>query len=308
MGTRAVVAVLTALFGPLIENHLPATVSPSVAAAAPPPITIPKIPRSAKEIRISRHPESELVLPRVSERRTARSKSRSAHIKHDHKDAIGLLSRRGVIVRRELRGTAMAWEPFNDRQLARAFPNTVFLRLAATSLLDETEPAIMGLGAVCMGQHLVLPQDFTLLGILENRPLNAHNLRHMSELIVRMVDPEGPTSQKVLRYAVEGNAGGLPESATLETRSFNQRLKKRWTFVIREGRFYSLEERMVSYRAAILEGRPHELQEDEVAGIDEPKLVAFWRSPNERNAAARARAKWLTTHAVVSPPSEVPPE
>jgi len=295
---HATIRVLVFLFGLGASAFAPATGTP----AAPP---VPRVDRASKEIRLERDAAVLPTAPPIAERFRAQKTVFDENPKASHKGAVGKLCRATLLVRKDLRGQALAWEPIQHRQLSRGFPNTRFHRLSARSPADDIET--IGAGAICMGQALVLPHDVNLLCALEGRPLNALNLRFLCELIVRMVDPDGARAQTFARYRVKGDRAPLPETVVLETLSVDRRMRTRWTFAFRDGRFHSLEEIPISYRTPLLENRPEEIVREEISSSGEPTYVAFWRSAHQLNEASRVRAAWLAEHAAVPLP-EIPSE
>jgi hypothetical protein len=195
-----------------------------------------------------------------------------------------------------VRGWSVQAEPFEDRTLGRLFPNTEFYRLSARS---EGLEAVR-YGCVSMGEPLVLPEDINLLLVLENRRLNVMNARPLAEVIVRMTDVEGATTMNVVSRTInrDPRTGELAE-VVLESWSYNQGLRKRWTLRITEPYVHSLAEKIVAYRPRVLDGlRPTEgtfLDEDDFRGADsgDETYIAFWRSPEERNRMRAIRASWL---------------
>lgn len=206
------------------------------------------------------------------------------------------LLERWLELQKAVRGWDVEANPFEDRTLARLFPNTEFYRLTARS---EGLEAVR-YGCVSMGEPLVLPEDINLLLVLENRRINPVNARPLAEVIVRMTDIEGATTMNIVSRTMKRDprTDELSE-VVLESWSYNQGLRKRWTLAISEPYVHSLAEKILAYRPHVLDGlRPEEgvfLSEDDYRGADsgDETYVAFWRSPEERNRMRAVRARWL---------------
>lgn len=195
-----------------------------------------------------------------------------------------------------VRGWAVSAEAFEDRTLRQLFPHTIFYRLIARSegLLASRY------GCVSLGVPLVLPEEINLLLVLENRRLNRYNARSLAEVLVRMVDPEGATTMNVISRKIERDReSGEMAEVVLESWSYNQGLRKRWTFRVSTPYFHSLAEKIVAYRPRVLDGlRPESgtfLDEDDYRGAEsgDETYIAFWRSPEVRNRMRAIRESWL---------------
>lgn len=195
-----------------------------------------------------------------------------------------------------VRGWSVTADAFEDRTLAQLFPNTIFYRLIARS----EGLAASRYGCVSLGEPLVLPEEINLLLVLENRKLNRYNARSLAEVLVRMIDPEGATTMNVVSRRIERDreTGEMAE-VILESWSYNQGLRKRWTFEVAAPYFHSLAEKVVAYRPPVLDGlRPESgtfLDEDDYRGADsgDESHIAFWRSPETRNRMRAIRDAWL---------------
>lgn len=206
------------------------------------------------------------------------------------------LVRRWLSLREEVRSWDIETRSFQDRTLSRYFPNSSFFHLVARSDNMET----IGYGCTTLGQELVLPDDINLLLILENRYVTVHNVRQLSELLVRMVDPEGPTTMNVLGHELtrDGRTNDLLQ-VRLESWSYNSRQKKRWTIDLNGPFFHKLEEKVLSVRPLVLDGlKPLDLEyidDDEIAGptTGHERYIAFWRDPTLRNKMKDVRREWV---------------
>jgi hypothetical protein len=202
------------------------------------------------------------------------------------------LQRRWLEHRREVRGYALSVQPYSDRRLERYFPNARWHRLVAARGGRRVE----GLGCVCMGEVLILPNEINLLCILEGRHLNRHNVRPLAELIVHMNDPALGGRQRVEKVVVSRNNAGEMDEVTLTTWSYQVGLRRRWTIDIREPYFYSMEEKLLAFRPEVMqELGPETLREDHVSGPSTgyERYITFWRDRTRHERMAAARAEFL---------------
>jgi len=205
-----------------------------------------------------------------------------------------VMVRKWIEIDPKARGGQITTQIHEDRTLAKYFPHTTFYRLTAR----RGSRTHTGYGGVSLGQPLHLPEDINLLLILENRRVNRHNVRLLSELIVRLADPEGAETLHVLSHVVDRDEVTQEmQGVVLETWSYDRNLKKRWTISLRGPYFYALEERILSYRPKIFEEYGQQdidmFREDELPGPESQELYrVFWRSPAERNAMQAVRDRW----------------
>lgn len=209
--------------------------------------------------------------------------------REDAKSIEGQLFRRWLSMRAGTGVDALRAEPFATRTLARYFPNTTFYKL--TGRRDERR--VNQYACESLGVPLIMPDEFNLLLILENRKLNGKNLRPMTEIIVKFSDPEGMRTFNVLRQSVKHHwRTDEVESIALETWSYESRLRKKWTARVEFPYFYSLEEKLLTYRTEMFD--PEYMTDDEISGPEQgdERHVLFWRDPDVRQQMQDVRQRW----------------
>jgi len=202
------------------------------------------------------------------------------------------LQRRWLEHRADVRGWVLAIEPYADRRLSRYFANTEFYRLEAS----RGDQRIQGIGAHCMGEALILPDEINLLCILEGRHLNRHNVRPLAELIVHMADPSHGGRQRVEEVVVSRDDEDEMDEVVLTTWAYEIGLRRRWTIDIRVPFFYTLEEKLLAFRPEIMRNLdPESLREDDVGGpsTGDERYVTFWRDRDRRERMEEVRASFL---------------
>ncbi len=191
----------------------------------------------------------------------------------------------------DIAGSEITAEIFVDRTLARTFPLSTFYELSAW---PDDDLEVVAYGCLTLGEALLMPDELNLLLILENRTLNRHNVQSLAEIAVRLADPEGAATMNVVSKVTHRDPRtDKISSVVLETWSYMSGMRKRWTFGVRFGRFYSLEEKLVGYRSSL-----RELDEDFERTRDGPttgdeRYTAFWRSPETRQRMREIRQRWL---------------
>lgn len=202
------------------------------------------------------------------------------------------LQRRWLEHRDDIRGSRISVEPYADRGLSRYFANTEFYRLEAA----RGDHRIQGIGAECMGEALILPDEINLLCILEGRHLNRHNVRPLAELIVHMADPSHGGRQRVEEVVVSRDDADAMDEVVLTTWAYEVGLRRRWTIDIREPYFYTMEEKLLAFRPEIMRNLdPGSLREDDVGGpaTGDERYVTFWRDRNRRDRMEEVRETYL---------------
>jgi hypothetical protein len=210
-----------------------------------------------------------------------------SHPKRAHKTPEAVLLRRWVEMNPRIHGHTVRWEPYADRTLQRLFPNTEFHRLIAQRTPQDT----VGYGCVSLGQPLLLPQEMNLLLILENRPLNRHNAQTLAELVVRLADSEGGTTMNVTsKRTVHEEITGDIQSVIVHTWSNISAKHKRWKIDVRRGRLYSLEEKLIGFRALVRGTTDPWTYEGPSTGDE--KYVVLWRDARTRDRMRDIRRVW----------------
>jgi len=273
------------------------------APSAPGPLPDP--PEVAKEI-VRERPvlggHLDVGLNRIDPDLTA---PQTGDIKSADRTTEAVLIRKWLELREGVRGWEIRCREFEDRTLTRYFPNTRFYRLFARS--DNLES--VGHACVSLGQPLILPDDMNLLLVLENRPLTRYNVRQLSEVVVRMADPEGASTMHITEHRISRKPHtGEIEEIVMQSWSYVSRQKKRWTMAIRASYFYSLEEKLLAYRPGVLENllpyedmstdvRPQgtDVTDDEIPGptSGDERYIVFWRKPELRDRMKEIRARWV---------------
>jgi hypothetical protein len=207
----------------------------------------------------------------------------------DSKSMEGRLFRRWLSIRAGDGVDAVRAEPFSARNFARYFPNTTFYRLTGR----RGSRRVIQYACESLAEPLILPDEFNLLLILENRRVNDKNLRPLTELIVKLSDPEGMSTFNVLRQTVKRHwRTDEIESIALETWSYENRFRKKWTARVQFPYFYSLEEKLLSYRTEMF--NPEYMTDDEISGPaqGDERYILFWRDPGVRHEMEAVRRKW----------------
>jgi hypothetical protein len=207
-------------------------------------------------------------------------------VKSDEKSGQSILVRRWIESEPRIHAHSIRIEPYRDRTLDRLFTDTVFYRLVALRAPQDT----VSYGCISLGQPLLLPQEFNLLLILENRPLNAHNAETLAEIIVRLADPEGSATLTVMSREVQQRDDGEIKRAVIETWSQIREQRKRWTLDVRNGMFHSVEEKLVEFRPMIHEDTDRRNYEGPTSGDE--RYIVLWRDPRDRSRMQEIRRIW----------------